>query len=119
VEGAVLKGIVIDKAVERLCEGAGHFAWPPGTRAIQQTLGPLLRKALHPFSESRIGQVEGLGDGVNMVACHDLTASLCPAEDPRLLGLLQYGLSGRQRMSGKVAFEGAHDFAPWGRRTFV
>jgi hypothetical protein len=92
VEGAVLQGILIDKAVKMLFKGAGHFAWPPGTRAIQQTLRPLLRKALHPFSESGIGQVEGLGDGVNMVACHDFTDSLRTAEDPRFLGLLQYGL---------------------------
>jgi hypothetical protein len=83
---------LIDKAVKMLFEGAGHFAWPPGTRAIQQTLGPLLRKALHPFSESGISQVEGRGDGVNRVACHDFTDSLRTAEDPRFLGLLQYGL---------------------------
>jgi hypothetical protein len=88
VEGAVLKGILIDKAVEMLFEGAGHFAWSPGTRAIQHTLGPLLRKALPPFSERGIGQVEGLGDGVDMMACHDLTDGLRTAKDPRLLGLL-------------------------------
>jgi hypothetical protein len=88
VEGAVLKGILIDKAVEMLFEGAGHFAWSPGTRSIQQTLWPLLRKALHPFSESGIGQVEGLGDGVDMMACHDLTDGLRTAKDPSLLGLL-------------------------------
>jgi hypothetical protein len=29
---------------------------------------------------------------VNMVACHDFTDSLRTAEDPRFLGLLQYGL---------------------------
>jgi len=88
VEGAVLKGILIDKAVEMLFEGAGHFAWSPGTRSIPQARGALLRKALHPFSESGIGQVEGRGDGVDMMACHDLTDGLRTAKDPRLLGLL-------------------------------
>jgi hypothetical protein len=92
VEGTVLKGVLIDKVVEMLFECAGHFAWSPGARSIQQALGPLLRKALHPFSEGGIGHVEGRGDGVDMVACHDLTDSLGTAKDPRLLGLLQDGL---------------------------
>jgi hypothetical protein len=78
----VLKGLLIDKAVEMLFEGAGHFAWSPGTRSIQQTLWPLLRKALHPFSESGIGQVEGRGDGVDMMACQPREASCPPAVDP-------------------------------------
>jgi hypothetical protein len=92
VEGAVLKGVFIDEAVEMLVQGAGHFAWAPGARAIQQALGPLMRKALHPFSERGIGQMESLGDGVNMLACHNLTDGLRPAKDPDLFRLLQYGL---------------------------
>jgi hypothetical protein len=114
--GAILQGGLIDEAIEVLFQFAGDFGRSTGARAIQQALGPLLRKALHPFSEGGIGQVEGRGDGVDMGACHDLTDGLRAAKDPRLLGLLQYGLSGRQRMVGKVAFEGAHCFAPWGRR---
>jgi hypothetical protein len=94
-DGAVLEGIVIHKAVEVLFESTGHCARSPGTRAIPQALGPLLRQALYPFSQHGIGQVEGLGDGVDMVACHHLTDGLRTAKDPRLLGLLQDDLSGR------------------------
>jgi len=54
-----------------------------------------------------------------MVACHDLTDGLRPAKDPSLLGLLQDGLSGRQRMFGKVAFEGAHGCALGERRIVI
>jgi hypothetical protein len=115
----MLEGVLIDQAIEVLFQLARDFGRSTGARSIQQALGPLLRKALHPFSECGIGQVEGRGDGVDMVACHDLTDGLRPAKDASLLGLLQDGLSGRQRMLGKVAFEGAHGFAPWERRTFV
>jgi hypothetical protein len=115
----MLQGVLIDEAIEVLFQRARDFGRSPGARAIQQALGPLLRKALHPFSEGGISQVEGGGDGVDMLACHDFTDGLRPAKDPSLLGLLQDGLSGRQRILGKVAFEGAHGFAPWQRRTFV
>ena len=84
----MLEGVLIDEAIEVLFECAGHFGRSPGTRAIQQALRPLLRKALHPFSACGIGHVEGRGDGVDMVAGHDLTDGLRTAKDPSLLGLL-------------------------------
>ena len=88
----MLEGILIHEAVEVLFECPGHLARSPGTRAIQQALGPLLRQALHPLSERGIGQVEGRGDGVEMLACHDLPDGLRTAKDPGLGGLLQDGL---------------------------
>src|SRR5262245_3793818 len=90
----MLERVLIDEAIKVLFQRAGDFRQSTGSRAISQALGPLLRKALHPFSECRIGYVEGRGDGVDMLACHDLTDSLRQAKDPRFLGLLQYGLSG-------------------------
>jgi hypothetical protein len=119
MEGAVLQRVLIDQAMEVLCQLARDCGRSTGARAIQQALGPRLRTALHPFSECGIGHVEGRGDEVDMVACHDLTDGLRPAKDARLLRLLQDGLSGLQRMLGKVAFERAHGCAPWERRTFV
>ena len=88
----MLQGVLLDQALEVLFQLTRHFGRSPGARAIAQALGPLLRKALHPFSEGGIGQVEGRGDGVDMVACHDLTDGLRPAKDARLLRLLQDGL---------------------------
>jgi hypothetical protein len=92
MEGAVLQGVLINEAIEVLFQLARDLGRSTGARSIQQALGPLLRKALHPFSEGGIGHVEGRGDGVDMVACHDLTDGLRPAKDASLLGLLQYGL---------------------------
>jgi hypothetical protein len=119
VERAVLQGVLIDEAIEVLFQFARHFGRSPGAGAIQQALGPLLRKALHPFAEGGIGQMERLGDGVDMVAGHDLPDRLRTAKDPRFLGLLEQGIEGRQRTIGKVAFEGTHGCAPGERRTFV
>jgi hypothetical protein len=92
MDGAVLQGVLINQAIEVLFQLARDLGRSPGARSIQQALGPLLRKALHPFSEGGIGQVEGRGDGVDRVACHDLTDGLRPAKDASLLGLLQDGL---------------------------
>jgi hypothetical protein len=110
---------LIDEVVEVLCEFAGDLARATGARAIQQTLGPLIGKALHPFAPGRIRQVEGGGDGGDVLTRDHRMDGLCTAKDTRLLGLLEHGVSGRERRIGKVAFEGAHRLAPWGRMTFV
>jgi hypothetical protein len=115
----VLEGVLIDEVIEVWFECAGDFAWATGARAIQQTLGPLIGKALHPFAEGRIGKMAGRGDTIDMVTSDHRMDGLCTAKDTRLLGLLEHGFSGRERMIGKVAFEGAHRLAPWGRMTFV
>ena len=78
----MLQGVLVDEAIEVLCQLARDFGWSLGARAIQQALGSLLRKALHPFSEGGIGHVEGRGDGVDMVAGHDLTDGLRTAKAP-------------------------------------
>ena len=88
----MLKRVLIDEAVEGLCEGACDFARPPGSGAIQQALGPLLGKALHPLTEGRMGKVEQCGDRMDVVARDDLTDGLCTAKDPGLLGLLEHGV---------------------------
>jgi hypothetical protein len=67
---------------------------------------------LHPLSQGGIGKVEVLGDGVDMVARDDLTDGLGAPKDAHRLGLFEYGLEGRHGMLGKVAFEGAHRWAP-------
>jgi hypothetical protein len=63
----------------------------PGTGAIQQALRPLLSKALHPFVEGRIGEVEQRGDRIDGVTCDDLTDSLHAAKDTGLFRLFEYG----------------------------
>ena len=41
----MLEGVLIDQAIEVLFQLARDFGRSPGARAIQQALGPLLRKA--------------------------------------------------------------------------
>src|SRR5262249_19561076 len=104
MHGPMLQGVLIDEAIEVLFQLARHCGRAPGARAIKQARGPLLRKALHPFARGGMGQMERRGDGVDMVAGHDLPDRLRPAKDPRCLGLLEQGVEGRQRLLGKVAF---------------
>jgi hypothetical protein len=87
----MLEGVLIDETIQVLFEFTGHFARSTRARAIQQTLCPLIGKALHPFSESGIGKVEGLGDRVDVLARDDLTKGLSPAKDTGLFGLLEHG----------------------------
>jgi hypothetical protein len=86
----VLEGVFVNEAIEVLFELARDFGWSTGGRSIQQALGPLLRKALHPFTQGRIRQVEGRGDGRDMVTRDHRTDSLGTAKDTRLLGLLEH-----------------------------
>ena len=109
----MLEGVLIDQAIEVLCQRARDCGLSTGARSIQQALGPLMRKALHPFTQGSIRQVEGRGDGRDMVTRDHRTDRLGTAKDTRLLGLLEHRVSGRERMNGKVAFEGAHRLAPW------
>jgi hypothetical protein len=86
------QGVLIDQTIAGLFQLAGDCGGATGARAIAQALGPLLRKALHPRAEGGIRSMERLGDGVDMVPCHDLTDRLRPAKAPRLLGLLEQGV---------------------------
>jgi hypothetical protein len=83
---------LLNEVLEVLFQLTGEFGRSPRARAIPQALRSLLRKALYPLAEGRIGQVERLGDGVDMMAGHDLTDGLRPAKDPRFLGLLEQGV---------------------------
>ena len=87
----MLQGVLVDEAIEVLFQLARDFRGSTGARAIPQALGPLLRKALHPFPQGRIRHVEGRGDGGDMVTRDHRTDSLGTAKDPRLLGLLEHG----------------------------
>ena len=87
----MLEGVLIEQAIEVLFELARDFGRSTGAWAIQQALGPLLRQALHPFTQSRIRQMEGGGDGGDMVTHDHRMDGLCTAKDTRLLGLLEHG----------------------------
>jgi len=88
----LLEGVLINQAIEVLFQLAGDFAGSTGPWTIQQALGALLGKALHPFTEGRIGKVEQRGDGIDVVARNDLTDGLRAAKDSGCLRLLEHGV---------------------------
>jgi hypothetical protein len=110
---AVLAGVLVNEAIEGRFQLAHDLGGATGACAIQQALGPLLRQALPPLTPGSIRQGEGRGDGREMVPRDHRTDRLGTAQDTRLLGLLAPRVSGRERMNGHVAFEGAHRLAPW------
>jgi hypothetical protein len=88
----VLEGVLVDKTIEVVRQGAGHFGWATGTGAILKTLNPMGGKAMDPFAPGGIGKVAGVGDGLEALSFDDLTHGLGATEDPRFLGLSEKGL---------------------------
>jgi len=87
----MLEGVLIDQAIEVLFQLARDFGRSTGAWAIQQPLGPLIGKTLHPFAQGRIRQMEGGGDGRDVLPRNHRMDSLCTAKDTCLLGLLEQG----------------------------
>lgn len=88
----MLERLLLDEAIEVSFQFTGDFVRSARARTIVQALGPLLGKALNPFSERRIRQVEGRGDRVDVAACNDLTDGLRAAKAPGLFRLFKQGL---------------------------
>ena len=82
----MLERVLIDEAVEMLCECARNFARSPRTRPIHQACHAVIGKALHPFAEGRVGKVEGRRDSADVVASDHRTDGLRPAKDTGLFG---------------------------------
>jgi hypothetical protein len=92
MEGAVLQGVLIDEAIEMVFQLAGDFGRSTGARAIHQTPGALVGKAMHPFPQGRIGKLERVGDGLEALAFDDVTYGLGTAEDTGFFGLFHEGI---------------------------
>ncbi len=106
--GAVLHGVLVDQVIEVVREGAGHFGGASGARVIGEALHPLVGKAMDPFPQGRIRQVERVRDRVQALAFDDLAHGLCPTEDPGFFRLCEKGLSGGEGFIRKVQCEGPH-----------
>jgi hypothetical protein len=88
----MLQRVLVDKAIELLCEFAGHFGRAARARAIHETQGALVRKAIDPLTQGRIRKVERVGDGLEPLACDDGADRLGTAEDTRFFRLFQEGI---------------------------
>jgi hypothetical protein len=80
---------LIDEAIEVLFQLTGDFGRSTGTGTIEQTLGPLMGKAIDPLTQSGIGKRQCVGDGLEALAFDDFAHGLGTAEDTRLFGLFQ------------------------------
>jgi hypothetical protein len=104
----VLQGGLSDAGRERACQGARDVGRSPGARAIHQTLRAVAGKAVDPLAEGGRGTGEGVRDGWQALTLDDLTHGVGTAEDTGFPGLFDAGLSGRERVIGKVQVEGPH-----------
>ena len=108
----MLEGVLIDQSVELGFDLAGHFGGSAATGAVQEAAGAFLSKALHPFSQGGVGEMEGVRDGFDGLPGDDLTDGLSPAKDAGFLGVLHKGIQGGQGIMRKMAVERAHRVAP-------
>jgi hypothetical protein len=92
MDGTVLQGVLIDKAIEIVFQLARDFGRSTGTRAIHQARCALAGKAMDPLAQGGIRKLEGVGNGLEALPCDDLAHGLGTAEDARLFGLFQEGV---------------------------
>src|SRR6266446_8359545 len=103
IEGARLKSVVIDQAVEVLFQGTGPLGGTTGARAIHQARHALVGKAIDPCTEGGIGEVQRVGDRLETLPCDDGTYRLGTAECPGLFRLFSEGIEGGRASSGKCS----------------
>ena len=56
----MLERVLIDKLVELGFDRAGHGGRSAATGAVEEAAGAFLSKALHPFSQGGVGEMEGI-----------------------------------------------------------
>ena len=78
----------IDQVIELGFDLAGHVGGSAATGAVQEAAGAFLSKALDPFSQGGVGELEGIRDGFDGVPGGDLTDGLSPAKHTDFLGVL-------------------------------
>jgi hypothetical protein len=88
----MLEGVLINEAIEVVCEGTGHCWGATGARAIYQPVDPLVGKAIDPLAESRRRKGEGVRDGLQPLPFHDVAHGLGTAEDAGFFRLRYEGV---------------------------
>ena len=104
----MVQRVLIDEAIEVLCQCAGHCGRATGAGTIAQPLGALVGKAIDPLAEGGRGQRERIGDGVQAGPFDDFTDGLSTTEDPSFFRLFQHRIQRGEGVIGKVELEGPH-----------
>jgi hypothetical protein len=102
------EGVFLDEAMQMLCQLARDFRRSSRAWTIDQAGDPVAGKTMDPCAQGGIGQGEVVRDGLQTLPLHDVAHGLGTAEDARFFGLLDEGISGRERVRGQVQFEGPH-----------
>ena len=105
----MLARVFVNKTIEVGRQRAGHCGRATGARAGGEAMHPLVGKALHPFAQRGIGNMERVGDGWEALPFDDVAHRLGTAEDASLFRLFQENISSGEGVIGKVEFEGAHE----------
>ena len=84
----MLQGVLLDQAIEVFFQLTSHFCGSTRSRAIDEALGALLRKAMHPFAQGRIRKLKRVGDVLEALSFDDVAHGLGTAEDAGFFGLL-------------------------------
>ena len=106
------EGVLIDETVQLSFQLTGHFERSSATGAVQEAVGAFASKALHPFSQGGVGEMEDGRDGFDGLSSDNLTDGLSAAKDAGFLGVLQKGIPGGQGITRQVAAERTHRVAP-------
>jgi hypothetical protein len=89
----MVQGVLFDEAMEVLFQSTAYVGRSTGARAVEETRGTCMGKAMDPFAEGGIGKREGVGDRVQVSTFDDFTDRLGAAEAPGHFRLLQHGIS--------------------------
>ena len=108
----MLERVLIDEIVELGFDLVGHLSRSAAAGTVEEAAGAFSSKALHPFSQGGVGEMEGARDGFDGLSSDDLTDGLSAAKDAGFLGVFHKGIQGRQGIMGKMAAERAHRVAP-------
>ena len=88
----MLKWVLIDEVVEPGFDLADHFSRSAATGAVKKAAGAFLSKALYPFSQGGVGELEGVRDGFDGLPGDDPTNGLSTAKHTDFLGVLHQGI---------------------------
>jgi len=88
----MVEGVFVHEAIQVLGQCTGDFRGSTGAGTIHQTLDPLIREAMDPLAQGRIGQVQRVGHRLEALAFDDLAHGLGTTEDPGFLGLFEIAI---------------------------
>jgi hypothetical protein len=87
MDGAVLKRVLINEAIEVLFQLARDFRGATRAWAVDEASRALVGKAMDPFAQGGIGKVQCIGDRLEALPFDDVAYGLGTAEDTGLFRL--------------------------------